>query len=817
MVATIRLPEVRLAATSTAAAGDGRVWLGPAAVRDLGVQLGDPVVVDVRVGGGGSGEPSTSDAETWPWSFLATAAPTPVQGDSAVAGVASSADEAAILDTTTRLPARDAGDAAVSGSREIDFFGAARLEGRARALYHGDAICKPPACASLRVFAPGFDTPGGAESLRRLLTNRLVAAGASVRLDGERSRGSASVVVVAAEPSDAPAVRVVASTAVAFARDSSSLNPKPNSKNPSASERIAGADEALQTLRECVVWPARYAEDAATLGASFPRGVLLHGPPGVGKTASAVAVAREAGAKLVALSAGDVFGPYAGDAEARLRGAFHDADAVCAEGTPCVILLDEIDAMCPARGADAGLSGSRVVAQLLTLMDDGGAEARRATERSASGGGAATTLRPAVVATTNRPNALDPALRRPGRFDVEVEIPLPSAKQRLAILRVHARALPLAEDVDLEEVAGNAKGYSGADLAALCREAAMASIRDAAGFSRASSSDGDGGGGGDGSLVTARHFSSAAGKVGASVTRGAALEPSATTWDDVGGLDDVKKRLKQAVEWPLRHAAAFRRLGLAPPRGVLLHGPPGCAKTTLARAAATASGATVIALSAADVFSKYVGEGERALRDAFARARRAAPAILLLDEIDGMVGNRGAAKDASSASGGADANTGNDVAARVLSAFLVEMDGLEVGGGGGDDGDDDERRDGDGVLVVATTNRPNALDAALTRPGRLDLVLYVPPPDARGREAALRVHARGVPLAADVDLRAVATRTERFTGAELRGVIREAALAALREDMGAEQVTAAHVDAALRATRPALAESDLAKWASFRA
>ena len=827
MVATIGLPEVRLAATSTAAAGDGRVWLGPAAVRDLGVHLGDPVVVDVRVGGGGSGEPSASDAETWPWSFLATAAPTPVQGDNAVAGVASSADEAAILDTTTRLPARDAGDAAVSGSREIDFFGAARLEGRARALYHGDAICKPPACASLRVFAPGFDRPGGAESLRRLLTNRLVAAGASIRLGGDsRPFAPASAVVVAAEPADAPAVRVVASTEVAFAPCLSSADVRTETETglslsvrPSASERIAGAEEALRALRECVVWPTLYAAEAEALGARFPRGVLLHGPPGVGKTASAVAVAREAGATVVSLNAGDVFGPYAGDAEARLRDAFRDAEAKCAEGTPCVILLDEIDAMCPARGADAGLSGSRVVAQLLTLMDDGGAEEEHRAFNGVRVKDLAEKnvrkLRPAVIATTNRPNALDPALRRPGRFDVEVEIPLPSAKQRLAILRVHARALPLAEDVDLEEVAGNAKGYSGADLAALCREAAMASIRDAAGFSRASSSDGDGGGGGDGSLVTARHFSSAAGKVGASVTRGAALEPSATTWDDVGGLDDVKKRLKQAVEWPLRHAAAFRRLGLAPPRGVLLHGPPGCAKTTLARAAATASGATVIALSAADVFSKYVGEGERALRDAFARARRAAPAVLLLDEIDGMVGNRGEAAAASGSAGGSgDENTGNDVAARVLSAFLVEMDGLEVGGGG-DDGDDESRASN--VLVVATTNRPASLDVALMRPGRLDMVLYVPPPDARGREAALRVHARGVPLAPDVDLSDVARRAERFTGAELRGVIREAALAALRENMDATAVTAAHVDAALAATRPALAESDLAKWASFRA
>ena len=813
MVATIHLPEVRLAATSTAAAGDGRVWLGPAAVRELGVHLGDPVVVDVRVGGGGSGEPPASDAETWPWSFLATAAPTPVQGDSTVVGAASSADEAVILDTTTRLRSRgDAGDAAVSGSRGIAFPGAAaRLEGRARALYHGDEICRPPACTSLRVFAPGFDTPGGAESLRRLLQNRLVAAGASVCLDG--ASRAASAVVVAAEPSDAPAVRVVASTEVALAPAAGEFEdgntPKTNGAPfGSASERIAGAEEALRALRECVVWPALYAAEAAALGATFPRGVLLHGPPGVGKTASAMAVAREAGAVVVALGAGDVFGPYAGDAEARLRDAFRDAERACAEGNPCVILLDEIDAMCPARGADAGLSGSRVVAQLLTLMDDGGAEGDESEKRR---------LRPAVVATTNRPNALDPALRRPGRFDIEVEIPLPSAKQRLAILRVHVRALPLADDVDLEAVAGSAKGYSGADLAALCREAAMASIRDAA-SAATSSAEGDG----DAPVVTARHFSTAAGRVGASVTRGAAIEPSATTWDDVGGLDDVKKRLKQAVEWPLRHAAAFRRLGLAPPRGVLLHGPPGCAKTTLARAAATASGATVIALSAADVFSKYVGEGERALRDAFAHARRAAPAILLLDEIDGMVGNRGEAA-AASGSGGAsrNGNAGEDVAARVLSAFLVEMDGLEVGGGGGggggdgDDGDDGD--DGGNVLVVATTNRPAALDAALMRPGRLDMVLYVPPPDVNGREAALRVHARGVPLAPDVDLRAVARRAERFTGAELRGVIREAALAALRQDMDATAVTAAHVDAALAATRPALAESDLARWASFRA
>jgi len=291
--------------------------------------------------------------------------------------------------------------------------------------------------------------------------------------------------------------------------------------------------------------------------------------------------------------------------------------------------------------------------------------------------------------------------------------------------------------------------------------------------------------------VTADDFASAAERVRATVVRGVAAELPPTTWDDVGGLDEVKRRLQHAVEWPIKHAGAFARLGLAPPRGILLHGPPGCAKTTMARAAATASGATVITLTAADVFSKYVGEGERTLRAAFARARRAAPAILLLDEIDGMVGSR---------SGGGGGGAG-DVGARVLSVLLTEMDGLEPAGGS--------------VLVVATTNRPGAMDAALMRPGRLDLVLYVPPPDARGRAAALRVHARGVPMAAAVDFDDVAARTERFTGAELRGVVREAALAALRENMGAVEVAQRHVDAALAAANPALTEADLAAWGAF--
>tara|TARA_B110000902_G_scaffold264738_1_gene347008 strand:- start:171 stop:2726 length:2556 start_codon:yes stop_codon:yes gene_type:complete len=845
MVATIRLPEVRLASASTAGAGDGRVWLGPAAVRDLGVQLGDPILVDVfRVGVGGGGAPSTSDdTDSWPRRFLATAAPTPVQRDNAVAGAVSSADEAVILDPTTRLVVpMESADGDIESQflpRESnptatnDAATSVRFEGSARALLHNGEVFKPPLCVLVTLHAPQFThTHGAAESTRKLLVNRLVTAGCQICLDANAGNASNSIVVTRVTPNDVPCVRIGPNTTITFGdlndeNDSGSI-PKKDTQplQVKACTKIAGATDVLQTLREAISWPILYGDDADDLGVTFPRGVLLHGPPGVGKTASVVAVAAEAGAVVLTLSAGDVFGPYAGDAEAKLRKTFREAELVCSkQNVPCVILLDEIDAMCPARGTDTGLSGSRVVAQLLTLMDDGGScevstknDPKNKTKPNSK-------LKPVIVATTNRPNAVDPALRRPGRFDLEVEIPLPSRTQREAILAVQSKGLPLSGDVSLHEIAAGAKGYSGADLAALCREAAMAAIRETAAtgdeISKAEEDSSSGKEEPDPNKkeettmsVTARHFALALTKVGASVTRGAALELTPTTWADVGGLHDVKRRLQQAVEWPLKHAKSFDRLGLAPPRGVLLHGPPGCAKTTLARAAANASGATVISLSAADVFSKYVGEGERLLRDAFAKARKAAPSILLLDEIDGMVGNRGDAGGEGGAAGG------NDVAARVLSAFLVEMDGLEVSSGERDTSDDGadaySSRDSN-VLVVATTNRPENLDTALMRPGRLDMCLYVPPPDLAGREEALKVHARGVPLAKDVDLRRCAEQTERFTGAELLFVIREAALAALRENMDATEVTNAHIKNVLKTAKPALTENDLAKWASFRA
>ena len=807
MPAESRVRELRLAAASSAAAGNGRVELPPRAIRELGARLGDPVVVDVRradASGGG-------DDDAWTWTFLATVAPASVQQGTLASDAPSASDDAAVLDPSVRLPSFPG---APPPSARVDA-GDAPLEARVRAL---DA--RPAPCVTLRVRARDRDpTPVAAESLRRLLQHRVLAPGAAVHLarddtpsaDPNRNADPSSqsnhlappIVVHSVDPPDATCVRVTPVTRVVLVDDD---DHRPDDRRPvpvasSANAVLAGADDVLDALREAIAWPVAHADDARALGARFPTGVLLHGPPGVGKTASVLAVAAEVGAATHALSAGDVFGPYAGDSEARLRAAFRAAERDTARGTPAVLIIDEIDAVCPARGADAGLHGSRVVAQLLTLMDDGADEDRDGTETSGRDAERGRTVgrtrrrerrgrrvRPTVVATTNRPNALDPALRRPGRFDVEIEVPLPSAEQRAAIVALHSRSLPLATDVNLAVVARDAKGYSGADLAGLCREAAMASIRRAA----ANETADDGDASSTEMRVTARDFADAASRVGASVVRGVATELPPTTWDDIGGLEDVKRRLRQAVEWPLRHAEAFARLGLSPPRGILLHGPPGCAKTTMARAAATASGATTVTLAAADVFSKYVGEGERVLRDAFARARRAAPAVLLLDEIDGMVGSRGA--------GQGDAS---DVGARILSVLLTEMDGLEPAG--------------NDVLVVATTNRPEALDAALTRPGRLDLALYVPPPDLEGRLAALRVHARDVPLAADADLEDVARRTERFTGAELRGVVREAAMAALREDMNAAEVGRRHLESALAAANPSLTDADLARWGSFRA
>ncbi|KAG2494237.1 hypothetical protein HYH03_007592 [Edaphochlamys debaryana] len=610
--------------------------------------------------------------------------------------------------------------------------------------------------------------------------------------------------------------------------------------SPSASSSaVAGNPGAMQALRELVCWPVRFAAEGRALGVRWPRGLLLHGPPGCGKTLMVQAVAAEAGAALHVLTSSRVVGAFTGESERRLREAFAAAQADADAGRVAVVFLDEVDALCPRR--DGGRShDTRLVAQLLTLLDGAAtgrptgltappaaAAASTGSAAGSGGGGGGCSGHLVVVGATNRPNALDPALRRPGRLDREVMVALPDTVQRADILRLHTRGLQLAADADLTAVAAAAHGYSGADLAAAAREAAMAALAEVA-----AEAYGIGGGGGPAALgsgplpplvVRGAHLAAALRKVRPSIVRGAEVDIPPVSWDDVGGLEDVKRRLRQAVEWPLRHADAFERLGLAAPRGVLLHGPPGCSKTTLARAAATASGATLLAMSCAQLFSMYVGEGEAALRDAFKRARMAAPAILFLDEVESVAGKR--------EEGGGGSAGGPDAGLRLLTTLLTEMDGIELAAG---------------VLVLGATNRPGALDPALLRPGRFSTHLYVPPPDEPGRAAALAVHCRRLPLGADVDLGGLAARTEGYTGAELAAVCREAALAALREEMQEQAMAAAaagetgsggeadaraaveveaagasgvvagrHFEAALRAVRPALSAADLAAYAEW--
>jgi SpoVK/Ycf46/Vps4 family AAA+-type ATPase len=533
---------------------------------------------------------------------------------------------------------------------------------------------------------------------------------------------------------------------------------------------VGGSPAALSALEELISWPMLHAAEAAALGVRWPRGVLLHGPPGCGKSLLVAAAAARSGAALHRLSAGDVVGAWAGESERNLRAAFAAAQAAVAGGQPCVLFLDEVDALCPRRGA-GGAHEDRLTAQLLVLMDG-------ATEQEREGRGGARLL---LVGATNRPEALDPALRRPGRFEVELEVEVPGPCARADILAAHTARLPLAPGVDLAALAQRCHGYSGADLAALAREAAMVAIEEEAS--------------GTMPLVSAAHFSTARSRVGASLVRGTSVEAPAVRWEDIGGLEGVKHRLRQAVEWPLTHSPSFARLGVRPPKGVLLHGPPGCSKTQLARAAAAASGATLIPLTGSQLFSMYLGAGERLLAAAFARARAAAPAIIFLDEVDSVACAR---REGAGAGGG-----GSGAEERLLSTLLTELDGILPSAG---------------VMLLCATNRAEVLDPALLRPGRLDVHLYVPPPDAAGRAAVLRIHTRGMALSPEVDLAELAVASDGYTGAELAGVCVEAAQVAVRaRGPDVQRVEQADFEAALAAMPPSLTPQMLAAYAAFNA
>ncbi len=515
---------------------------------------------------------------------------------------------------------------------------------------------------------------------------------------------------------------------------------------------IGGMAATIDNLREMVELPLRYPELFQRLGVDPPKGVLLHGPPGTGKTRLARAVANESDAQFFLINGPEIMGSSYGESEGRLREVFEEA----AKAAPSIVFIDEIDSIAPKRGQVQGEAEKRVVAQLLTLMD--GLEARANL---------------VVIAATNRPEAIDEALRRPGRFDREIVVGVPDERGRREILGIHTRGMPLGDKVDLAELARTTYGFVGADLAALTREAAIEAVRRIMPKlnleERTIPPEVL-----DTLSVTREDFLGALKRVQPSAMREVMVEAPRVRWEDVGGLDDAQMRLKEGVELPLKDPDAFRRLGIRPARGFLLYGPPGTGKTLLAKAVAREAEANFIATKSSDLLSKWYGESEQQIARLFQRARQVAPTVIFIDELDSLVPARG--------SGAGEPQ----VTERVVNTILAEMDGLE---------------ELQSVVVIGATNRPNLVDPALLRPGRFDELIYVGLPDMPGRLRILKIQTGKMPLAADVDLEEVARRTERFTGADLEDVTRRAGLVALRRSLQSTEVTMADFESALTESR----------------
>ena len=520
-------------------------------------------------------------------------------------------------------------------------------------------------------------------------------------------------------------------------------------------EDIGGLHEEIMKIREMIELPLKHPELFERLGIDPPKGVLLYGPPGTGKTLIARAVANESGASFFTINGPEIMSKFYGQSEENLRKTFEEAE----KNSPSIIFIDEIDAIAPKREEVHGEVERRVVSQLLTLMD--GLKGRGKV---------------IVIGATNRPDSLDPALRRPGRFDREIEIGVPDRNGRKEILQIHTRGMPLADDVNLDYLADVTHGFVGADLAALAREAAMNALRrylpeiDL-----------------DKPIPTEvlrkmevkmKDFKEALKSIEPSALREVLVEIPKVRWDDIGGLHEVKQRLREAVEWPLKNPKVFKRLGIRPPKGILLYGPPGTGKTLLAKAVATESEANFLSIKGPEIFSKWVGESEKAIREIFKKAKQTAPSIIFLDEIDAIAPKRGSYE-------------GTRVTETVVNQLLTSIDGLE------------EMND---VVIIAATNRPDIIDPSLLRPGRFDELILVAPPDKEARKEIFKIHTRNMPLADDVDLDELADLTDGYVGADIEGICREAGMIALREDMNTSIVKREHFLKAMKEVHPSVDE-----------
>jgi len=531
-------------------------------------------------------------------------------------------------------------------------------------------------------------------------------------------------------------------------------------------EDIGGLKDELQRVREMIELPLKHPEVFDRLGIEPPKGVLLHGPPGTGKTLIAKAVANESGAHFTDIAGPEIMSKWYGESEARLREVFEQAE----KNAPSIVFIDELDAIAPKREEVTGEVERRVVATLCTALD--GLKARGKV---------------IVIGATNRVNALDPAIRRPGRFDREIEIGVPDRDGRKEILQIHTRGMPRAKDIDLDRYANITHGFVGADLSALAKEAAMSALRRILPEIKLEEK-----------IippevleklqVTKEDFDNALRMTEPSAMREVLIEIPDVHWGDVGGLELAKQELVEVVEWPLKYQDAFKRVGIEPPHGILLYGPPGTGKTLLARAVATESEANFISIKGPELLSKWVGESEKGIRETFRKAKMAAPTIIFFDEIDALVPRRG--------SGFGDAH----VTERVISQLLTELDGLEKL---------------ENVVVIGATNRPDLVDPALLRPGRFDRMLFTPAPDSKARLEIFKIHTKTMPLGKDVDLKLLAQGTEGYAGSDIAALCREAAMLVLRKDIKGKEVRMEHFREAMEQVKPSLSPEMIKAYETF--